>query len=580
MKRFGTLALALLLIAMLLPLGCKKDGKSTSNASARPTVLAKTATVNGIETPNRYAWYYHVQKDGTAMLDRLVTVTTMDGPTLPEKVDGIPVTALARNAFRDDLLQGEITIPDCLTEIEGNPFNERMYGGYFSIAVSASHPTLETRNGALFDKRENRLICAFAYNPEEDPWIPEGTRIIEDHAFRNVTIGEIHIPTSVEKIGQNPFGYRQIQQMANLFSKITVAEDNPYFKVHDGALFDEREHRLISVSRADMRDMLSADMIDRGYIIPDGTKKIDDLALEFAGLNTVAIPASVEEIGINPFSGTREIRLASGNPRFTITGGVLYDTVEKRVICREHNNDADRAETVTIPQDAVIIGDYAVFNANHEFTLPDSVREIGENGICNSWGFDTDTAPIIHIPKTVRRIGMYAIRGYRIEGGRLELNGGVELGIRAFSETFGLTEVAIGDGGAIVHGGAFAFGGSEVEKPLQRISFGTGETVIGRYAFGMCKRLESVDFSEGLALIGDQAFYECRNLKELKLPKSLFWAYESALLNDGYEVQTEGPGGRIGYQRIDVCSMELIVYHGSFAEQFCKQNGIEFQYAD
>lgn len=579
MKRFGTLALALLLIAMLLPLGCKKEGEPAQNASTSPTVLAKTATVNGIETPNYYAWYYHVQKDGTAMLDRFVTVV---GLVIPEKVDGYTVTALARNAFRDDELRGEITIPDCLTEIEGNPFNARTYGGYFSIAVSASHPTLEIRNGALFDKRESRLICAFAFDEDS---IPEGTRIIEDHAFRSVAVGEVHIPASVEKIGQNPFGYRQ---SATQFWKVTVAEDNPYFKVHDGALFDEREHRLISVSREDMRDMFSADTIDRDYIIPDGTKKIDDLALEIAGLNTVAIPASVEEIGINPFSGMREIRLASGNPRFTITGGVLYDTVEKRVICREHNKDADPAEIITIPEDAEIIGDYAVFNADHELTLPDSVREIGEIGIYNSWGFDTDTAPIIHIPKTVRRIGMYAIRGYRIEGGRLELNGGVELGPRAFSDTFGLTEVAIGDGGAIVHGGAFAVGSSEEEKPLQRISFGTGETVIGRYAFGLCKRLESVDFSEGLALIGDQAFYECRNLKELKLPKSLFWAYEGSLLNDGYEVEREGARGRIVYQSFDVCSMELIVYHGSFAEQLAQNfdprqtfdGQLKYRYAD
>jgi hypothetical protein len=578
MKRFGTLALALLLIAMLLPLGCKKEGEPAQNASTSPTVLAKTATVNGIETPNYYAWYYHVQKDGTAMLDCFVTVT---GLVIPEKVDGYTVTALARNAFRDDEFQGEITIPDCLTEIEGNPFNT---SGYFTISVSASHPTLEIKNGALFDKRESRLICAFT--SDEDP-IPEGTRIIEDHAFRNVAVGEVHIPASVEKIGQNPFGYRQTQQMANLFSKITVAEDNPYFKVHDGALFDEREHRLISVSRADMRDMFSADTIRWEYMIPDGTKKIDDLAFGHVTLYAVTIPATVEEIGINPFTGTWEVRLASGNLRFTITGGVLYDTVEKRVICREHNKDAAPAEIITIPEDAEIIGDRALFKAKCNLTLPDSVREIGENGICNNYEYDANTAPVIHIPKTVRRIGMYAIRGYRIEGGRLELNGGVELGTRAFSDTFGLTEVAIGDGGAIVHGGAFAVGSSEAEKPLQRISFGTGETVIGRYAFNCCKRLESVDFSEGLALIGDQAFYECRNLKELKLPKSLFWAYEGSLLNDGYDVERERYG-RISHQRFDVCSMELIVYHGSFAEQLAQNfdpqqtfdGRLKYRYAD
>lgn len=564
----------LLLVALLLlPLGCKKEsGKSREKNTAAKTVLAKTATVDGIETPNYYAWYYHVQKDGTAMLDRYVCVSTQDALTLPEKVDGYTVTALARNAFRDDVLQGEITIPDCLTEIEGNPFNARTIG--YSIAVSASHPTLEIRNGALFDKRESRLICAFAFDKDA---IPEGTRIIEDHAFRNVAIGEVHIPASVEKIGQNPFGYRQTHQMASQFSRITVAEDNPYFKVHDDALFDEREHRLISVSRADFFERSQNGEDTMHYVVPDGTKKIDDLALEMIWFDSVTIPASVKEIGINPFTGAREIRLASGNPRFTITGGVLYDTVEKRVICREHNNNADPAETVTIPEGTEIIGESAISYANHDLTLPDSVREIGENGLVNIAGYDVNTAPIIRIPKTVRRLGSYAIRGYQFENGILSLNGGVEIGVCAFSYVMGLTDVEIGDGGAIVHGGAFQLIGGADSQPLQRISFGTGETVIGKGVFIYCKRLESVDFSEGLALLGKNAFYECRNLLELKLPKSLSWTDPSAFWNASYDEYNPTTDA---YIRHEASTIELVVNRDTYAERFAKANDLAYRYAD
>lgn len=570
MKKFVCLLFVALL---LLPLGCKKEsGKSREKNTAAKTVLAKTATVDGIETPNYYAWYYHVQKDGTAMLDRYVCVSTQDALTLPEKVDGYTVTALARNAFRDDVLQGEITIPDCLTEIEGNPFNARTIG--YSIAVSASHPTLEIRNGALFDKRESRLICAFAFDKDA---IPEGTRIIEDHAFRNARIGEVYIPASVEKIGQNPFGYRQTHQMATLFWKITVAEDNPYFKVHDDALFDEREHRLISVSRADRFERSQNGEDTMHYVVPDGTKKIDDLALEMIWFDSVTIPASVKEIGINPFTGAREIRLASGNPRFTITGGVLYDTVEKRVICREHNNNADPAETVTIPEGTEIIGESAISYANHDLTLPDSVREIGENGLVNIAGYDVNTAPIIRIPKTVRRLGAYAICGYRFENDTLSLNGGVEIGVCAFSNVMGLTDVEIGDGGAIVHGGAFQLISGADSQPLQRISFGTGETVIGKGVFIYCRRLETVNFSEGLALLGKNAFYECRNLLELKLPKSLYWTDPSAFWNASYDEYNPTTDA---YIRHEASTIELVVYRDTYAERFAKANDLAYRYAD
>jgi len=604
MKRIGSILLAALLIALLLlPLGCNKESKpgSEQSASDSVSVLARTVTVNGTEMPNAFAWYYHMQDDGTAMIDRYVCVTKSE-MTLPEKVDGHPVTALGRNTFRDEDLgvsaDTVITIPDCITTVEGNPFDTH---GYFSISVSDTHPTLTIKNGALYDKRQDRLIYGFrnpeetvtmelriagkddTYTSTEGVWIPEGTKIIEDHAFRNVMIGHVTIPASVEAIGQNPFGYRQSQQFASMFTGITVAEGNPYFKVHDGALFDERDHRLISASRYDYLEIAQS---GDPYTIPDGTKMIDDLALACVSMRAVTIPASVEKIGAFPFSTMTEITLAPGNARFASTGGVLYDRTEKRVICRVHDAYADQ-EAITIPEDAEIIGVSALQYLSQDLTLPDSVREIEAYAIFGKGGSYED-APVLRIPKTVRRFGMNAIRNCRLENDRLELTGGVTIGSDAFSEALYLTDVSIGDGGAILYSGAFHVGYNADSSPLKRFSVGTGETVIGRGAFSLCTVLSEVNLSEGVALIGEQAFYECHLLTELKLPKSLFWTSEGAFMNSSYEELTEGPSGRAAYKRVDQCTIAFIVYHDSFGERFVKSldpekmmtGTVQYRYAD
>lgn len=604
MKRIGSILLAALLIALLLlPLGCNKESKPEMSAADGASVLARTVTVNGTEMPNRYAWYYHMQGDGTAMIDRYVSATKTDELTLPEKVDGHPVAALGRNTFRDEYLGiGSVTviIPDCITTVEGNPFDSY---GYISISVSDTHPTLTIKNGALYDKRQDRLIYGFR-NPEETVtmelhiagkddtytstecvWIPEGTKIIEDHAFRGVMIGHVTIPASVEAIGQNPFGYRVTQQFASMFTGITVADGNPYFKVHDGALFDERDHRLISVSRYEYFESVRSGNGDP-YTIPDGTKKIDDLAFDCVSMRAVTIPASVEEIGACPFSYKTEITLAPGNARFASTGGVLYDRTEKRVICRVHDAYADQ-EAITIPEDAEIIGVSALQYLSQDLTLPDSVREIEAYGIFGMGGSYED-APVLRIPKTVRRFGVYAIKNCRLENDRLELNGGVTIGSDAFSNVLYLTDVSIGDGGAILYSGAFHVGYNADSSPLKRFSVGTGETVIGRGAFSLCTVLSEVNLSEGVALIGEQAFYECHLLTELKLPKSLFWTSEEAFMNSSYEELTEGPSGRAAYKRVDQCTIAFIVYHDSFGERFVKSldpekmmtGTVQYRYAD
>ena len=81
----------------------------------------------------------------------------------------------------------------------------------------------------------------------------------------------------------------------------------------------------------------------------------------------------------------------------------------------------------------------------------------------------------------------------------------------------------------------------------------------------VCRRTESVagkmvKLQEGLASIGDMAFLGCRGMTEIILPKSL---------------------EDIGEHVIDKHqAWKTIVYSGSYAEKYCKENGLDYTVID
>ena len=356
------------------------EQEKVAPTDAMKTVLAKT--VSGEESCYSYLWYYHLQQDGTAMLDDSVCVSYQTDLTLPEEVDGIPITALGRNTFRDEdlFLVTSLTIPDSITKIEGNPFNDGFLN--YRLLVSDMHPTLEIIDGALYDKNEKRLIIAFA--EAEGDRIPDGTEVIEDHAFVRITACpvEITIPASVKEIGHNPFGSR-------MMLRISVEEDNPRFEIRNGCLFDTEEKRLIVAMLDPYKDLLGSRDKDHQTIeckIPDDTKIIDDFA--FWSLDSVSstrtifqymIPDSVTKIGINPFGGSSYYVVSSDNTAFETLGNVLYSKEDKRVISGLGNRDP-----FTIPEGAEIIGDHSCIWTEGEFVIPNSVKEIGRDALARS----------------------------------------------------------------------------------------------------------------------------------------------------------------------------------------------------
>ena len=130
-----------------------------------------------------------------------------------------------------------------------------------------------------------------------------------------------------------------------------------------------------------------------------------------------------------------------------------------------------------------------------------------------------------------------------------------EIGVSAFANCAGLTEITIGSGVQTI--GTSAFSGCTV---LARAEIKNGANSIGNSAFYNCDKLETViipgsvktignnafdncdilttvSLGEGLETINYRAFYNCRALKEVKLPDSIKTVGEQSFYNC-YSIET------------------------------------------
>ena len=87
-----------------------------------------------------------------------------------------------------------------------------------------------------------------------------------------------------------------------------------------------------------------------------------------------------------------------------------------------------------------------------------------------------------------------------------------------------------------------------------------GIRIIGGQAFYSCNSLISITLPDSITAIGDFAFGSCHSLTSITLPDS---------------VTTIGYGAFI-----DCESLTFIVPEGSYAEQYCVDNKLTYQYTD
>ena len=273
-----------------------------------------------------------------------------------EKVVKIPegIEEIESSAFWDNQFIEEVILPDTLKNMGGDTFyycknlrkiniprnvenmGNNPFAGCPEIEIANFSPYFLMENGVLYTADKQTLIYCSIRGHETEFTIPEGVKVIGKHAFYCCDRFErITLPKSLEKMENNPFSGCSKLSLVNLSSAYYIHEDviyNGFKTAVVGTLNKIKSKRL---------ELL------------EGIKSINRNSFwNCTGIETIVFPASLEDIGYNPFVDCSNIRFESKSPYFKVIDGVLFNKDCSKIIC------------------------YPSWKANGVVNLPDSVMTL------------------------------------------------------------------------------------------------------------------------------------------------------------------------------------------------------------
>ena len=329
-----------------------------------PAALAEEAAP---ETFTSGDFEYLLLEDGTAEIKKYHPREEENAVlSIPDALDGYPVTRIGDDAFAECAGLTGVTIPDSVIAVGTNPF--RHCEKLVSIKVSPDQPTLAVIDGVLFEKSTKTLICYPIGKSDVSYRIPQGIARIGVWAFSGCSsLTSVHIPDSVKVIGDSAF--RACSSLTGVSIPDSVAS------LGDGVFAGCS--RLVSVS------------------LPEGVTVLGEEA--FAGctrLTSVSLPDSVTAIGNAAFSGCS-----------SLTGVTLPDGVTS--IGDSAFRSCSSLASVSLPDGVTSIGDAAFFGCS---SLASANIPSGVTAIADAVFSGCSSLAGVVLPEGVTAIGHAAFR--------------------------------------------------------------------------------------------------------------------------------------------------------------------------
>jgi hypothetical protein len=439
-----------------------------------------------------------------------ITITGYAGASgnvsIPDKINGLPVTRIGDYAFYDCISLTSITLPNSITNIGGWAFD-----GCTNLTRATIPASLTTIGEFAF------CYCISLTSitiPNSVTSIGCGA-FIECYSLTNVTIGN-----GVASIEDGAFGG------CRTLTAIAVDAANSVYSSEDGVLFNKTRTVLIRCPGGR----------SGSYTMPSSAITIADYAFEeCTSLTSITIPISVTNIGCGAFSacysltnvaigtsvyriGARAFDFCTGLTSVTIPDSVtcmgdvaFFDCTSLTAITVGANNPVyssldgvlfDKSQTVLIRYPGGKAGSY---------TVPDGITTIGE------WAFDGCThLTSVTIPDSITSIGNSAF-GECTSVTSVTIGTNVtRIGNGAFYDCISLTSITLPN--SITNIGGWAFDGC---TNLTSATIPASLTTIGEFAFCCCISLTSITIPNSVTSIGEAAFLYCASLTNITIPNSV-----------------------------------------------------------
>ena len=273
--------------------GCGKAGSSESDVAQRQ------------ETVDGYTWSYCVKNGGAMIVTTngrcAVSPSPKGGISIPSTLDGVKVTSIGNNAFRNCRGLTSVTIPSGVTSIEDHVFEGCSELKSVTIPYSVKN------------------IGEWAFNScfaLKSVTIPPNVERIGGGAFINCRgLTSVTIPAKVVSIGGVAFGY------CSALRQINVDAGNQSFTSIDGVLYTKDQSVLLAFPNALTSVKIPQGVTNIGgwafegcnslksVTIPEGVTTIENNAFkECGGLESVVMPSGLKKIGWDAFDNCRSLK--------------------------------------------------------------------------------------------------------------------------------------------------------------------------------------------------------------------------------------------------------------------------------
>lgn len=407
------------------------------------------------------AFYQQPELTGIVIPGSITTIGSLafqDCTALQEVTLSPGLTTIDQHAFDSCTALTRITIPDTVTEIWFWAFAET---GLTEIEIPGS---VKTISGSVFNR------CADL----KKVTLCEGVTDIEQGAFYNCTsLTEVHIPKSIVRIENSAF-----KGCTSLGNISIPGKPNPFpvYELEENGLLYRLDFYADSYILYGSREWISGKIEIPSAINGLPVKKIGQVAFRTrSNITGVVIPESVTEIEGHAFES------CTGLQEVSLPEGLIFIDYDSFAYC-------SALKKIHIPSTVTHIGDHAFRNSGLvEIEIPGKIRRL--------------SGSIFHQCTDLKKV---------------TLPMGLEtLHYRVFEGCTSLSEIVLPDSVTKVMDGVF-----KDCTGLTRVTLSNGMTYLDNDLFADCTGLTDVTLPRWLQAIHPGTFANCPNLQNVYLPNT------------------------------------------------------------